>query len=445
MKQKLLMSSLLIGMLGVSAIANAKTLEYRLDNGMKLIVREDHRAPVVVSQIWYKIGASYEHDGISGVSHVLEHMLFKGTKTLKSGEFSAIIAENGGKENAFTGKHYTAYFQRISSDRLELCLRLEADRMRNVVFVEEEFKKELEVIKEERRWRVDNKPKSKLYEQFNAIAFLNSPVRIPTIGWMTDLESLTMQDAKAWYERWYAPNNATLVIVGDVDAEHVYELTQKYFGAYKPMQINASKARKEIAQMGMRHLTLLDKVATPYLLMGYKVPALNTADDAKVPYVLDVIGSILDGGNSARFAKNLLRGQELAVSLGTSYDLYERIEGLFLFAGTPTPTTSVAQLKQAIMEQINELKTHKVAQHELDKVIAQVVAGKIYDRDSMFNMGMQIGTLESAGLTWQHLDNYEENIKKVTADDIIKVTKQYFVEDQLTIAELLPKTPKGGN
>ncbi len=439
MKHSILLMSL-ITTLGFNPAVQAKTVEFLLDNGLKLIVREDHRAPVVVSQVWYKIGASYEHGGISGVSHVLEHMMFKGTKNLRSGEFSEIIAENGGKENAFTSKDYTAYFQRISSDRLELCLRLEADRMRNLVFVEEEFKKEVEVVKEERRLRVDNNPKSKLFEQFNAAAFVNSPVRIPTIGWMTDLESLTMQDAKDWYQRWYAPNNATLVIVGDVDANEVYELTKKHFGMHKSMEIKAPKLRKEIPQIGTRQITLLDKVSTPYLLMGYKVPALNTIDDPKIPYVLDVIAGVLDGGNSARFAKNLLREQEVAVSVGTGYDLYERLEGLFLFAGTPTPQTSIETLKAAIIDQLELLKKEKVSQHELDKVIAQVVAGKIYDRDSMFNMGMQIGTLESVGLDWRRLDEYEEKIKAVTADDILAVAKRYFVEDQLTIGQLLPKT-----
>lgn len=439
MKHAILLMSL-ITLLGINSVSHAKTVEFMLENGMKLIVREDHRAPVVVSQVWYKIGASYEHGGISGVSHVLEHMMFKGTKTLKPGEFSEIIAENGGKENAFTSKDYTAYFQRISSDRLELCLRLEADRMRNLVFIEEEFKKEVEVVKEERRLRVDNNPKSKLFEQFNAAAFVNSPVRIPTIGWMTDLDSLTMQDAKDWYQRWYAPNNATLVIVGDVDADDVYKLTKKYFGKHQSMAIKAPKLRKEIPQIGARQITLMDKVSTPYLLMGYKVPALNTIDDPKTPYVLDVIGGILDGGNSARFSKELLRGQEVAVSVGTGYDLYERLEGLFLFAGTPTPKTNLDELKAAIIAQLDLLKKEKVSQGELDKVIAQVVAAKIYDRDSMFNMGMQIGTLESVGLNWHLLDEYEEKIKSVTADDIIAVAKRYFVEDQLTVGRLLPKT-----
>ena len=443
MKHIILISSLIISFSGISSLAHAKTVEYQLDNGMRLVVREDHRAPVVVSQVWYKIGASYEHGGISGVSHVLEHMMFKGTDTLKPGEFSEIIAENGGKENAFTSKDYTAYFQRISSDRLELCLRLEADRMRNLVFNEDEFKKELDVVKEERRWRVDNKPKSKLFEQFNATAFMNSPARIPTIGWMTDLNNLTMQDAKQWYQRWYAPNNATLVIVGDVNADEVFKLTKKYFGAHKPMEIKEPKLRKEIPQTGARQITLYDKVSSPYLLMGYKVPALNTTDDPKIPYVLDVIAGVLDGGNSARFSKQLLRGDELAVSVGSSYDPYERIEGLFLFAGTPTPKTPVDDLKSAIIKQLDRLKSEKVSQSELNKVIAQVVAAKIYDRDSMFNMGMQIGSLESVGISWRNLDDYEKNIKSVTPEEILKAAKLYFVDDQLTTALLLPKKVQG--
>lgn len=438
MKQFILITSLLAFLGGLSSVVQANVVEYQLQNGMKLVVREDHRAPVVVSQVWYKIGASYEHDGISGVSHVLEHMMFKGTESLKPGEFSEIIAENGGRENAFTSKDYTAYFQRIASDRLELCLRLEADRMRHLVFNEAEFKKEVEVVKEERRLRVDNKPKSKLFEQFQATAFLNSPARIPTIGWMTDLNHLTLQDAKKWYQRWYAPNNATLVVVGDVKAAEVFRLAKKYFSDYEPMDIEAPKLRKEIPQNGLRQITLYDQVSTPYFLMGYKAPSLVTSSDKRLPYTLDVIAGILDGGNSARFSKNLVRGQELAVNMGTSYDLYDRLDGLFLFAGTPTPQSSVEVLQASIKDELEQLKNIAVDQQELDRVIAQVVAAKIYDRDSAFNMGMQMGMLESVGLSWQYLDEYESQVKQVTVEDIQRVAKQIFVEDKLTIATLRP-------
>lgn len=424
------------------SLAQAKTTEFTFDNGLKLLVVEDHRAPVVVSQVWYKIGATYENGGIAGISHVLEHMMFKGTKNLKPGEFSAIIAENGGRENAFTSKDYTAYFQTISSDRLELCLRLEADRMRNLLFDEKQFKKELGVVKEERRWRVDNKPKSKLYEQFLATAFLNSPDRIPTIGWMTVLDQLSLDEVKDWYRRWYAPNNATIVIVGDVDPQNAYQLVKKYFSSYKAEHIESPKKQVEITQQGKREIILKEKVSSPYIMMGYKVPVMNTAKDPKTPYVLDVIGGILDGGSSARLAKNLLRGKEIAIQAGISYDLYDRLEGLFVLAGTPTPKHTIKQLQSAFKSELEKLKTTKVDQKELDRVIAQVVASKIYDRDSMFNMGMQIGILESVGGSWHDLEAYEKQVRKVTVDDIQRVAKQYFVDDGLTVAKLLPKQVK---
>jgi len=215
-------------LLPLSLCAADATRSLTLDNGMKIIVREDHRAPVVVSQVWYKVGASYEHDGITGVSHVLEHMMFKGTDNLKPGEFSEIISANGGRENAFTGRDYTAYFQRIASDRLEICLKLEADRMRNLVLTEAEFAKEIEVVKEERRMRTEDNPNALTYERFIAAAFLNNPYRNPVIGWMQDLDSLTVEDARQWYKRWYTPNNATLVVVGDVKAQDVFKLAKKY-------------------------------------------------------------------------------------------------------------------------------------------------------------------------------------------------------------------------
>ncbi len=419
--------------------AYAKTVEHTLDNGMKLIVREDHRAPVVVSQIWYRIGSSYEHGGITGISHVLEHMMFKGTKNLKPGEFSEIIASNGGSENAFTSRDYTAYFQRIASDRLEICLKLEADRMRNVVFLPDEYQKEVAVVQEERRWRVDNKPKSKLFEQFYATAFLNSPIRIPTIGWMGDLDNLDMQDAANWYRQWYAPNNATLVIVGDVDTDQTIKLVEKYFAHIEPSVIKPPKPRPEVEQQGERRITMYGQTSTPYLIMGYKAPVLKDLQDPSDAYALDVLSGILDGGNSARVARNILRGEELAVEAGTSYDQFDRQAGLFLFAGTPSKGVSPVQLEQAFEREIDELKKNPVSAQELDRVKAQVIAGKVYDRDSMFNLAMQIGMLDSSGYDWGLLDQYVENIRKVSAADIQRVANKYFRSTQLTVATLWPE------
>jgi zinc protease len=417
----------------------AQTVEHKLDNGMKLIVREDHRAPVVVSQVWYRIGSTYEHDGITGVSHVLEHMMFKGTKDLKPGEFSEIIASNGGSENAFTSRDYTAYFQRIASDRLEICLKLEADRMRNVIFLPEEYKKEVAVVQEERRGRIDNQPKSKLFEQFYATAFLNSPVRIPTIGWMGDLDNLEMQDAANWYKQWYAPNNATLVIVGDVDSDKTIALVEKYFGKLEPSNIKPPKPRMEVKQEGERRITMYGQTSTPYLVMGYKAPVLKNLQDPSDAYALDVLSGILDGGNSARVAKNILRGDELAVEAGTSYDQFDRLAGLFLFAGTPNKGVSPEKLEQAFKNEIGDLKSNPVTAKELERVKAQVIAGKVYERDSMFYLAMQVGMLDSSGYDWRLLDQYVDNIRKVTAEDIQRVANKYFDVTQLTVATLWPE------
>ena len=420
----------------------AKTVEHQLDNGMKVIVREDNRAPVVVSQLWYRIGSTYEFDGITGVSHVLEHMMFKGTENLKPGEFSEIIAANGGSENAFTSRDYTTYFQRIASDRLELCLQLEADRMRNVIFKSGEFKKELAVVKEERRWRVDNKPKSKLFEQFFATAFLSSPIRIPTIGWMDDLKNMEMQDAADWYRQWYAPNNATLVIVGDVKSEDAIALVEKYFADIEPSDINPPKPRAEIEQQGERRIVMYGQTSNPYLIMGYKAPVLKDLEDPADAYALDVMSGILDGGNSARIATRILRGDEIAVEAGTSYDQFDRLAGLFLFAGTPNKGVEPAALEQAFKGEIDDLREKKVSDSELERVKAQVIAGKVFDRDSMFNMGMQIGMLDASGYDWSILDDYVDNIRKITADDIQRVARKYFNDDQLTVATLLPEQQK---
>ncbi len=436
MIQKLLLFLTLFTVLPLQA----NTVESILENGMKIIVREDHRAPVVASQVWYRIGSTYEYDGITGVSHVLEHMMFKGTKKLKPGDFSEIIAANGGSDNAFTSHDFTGYHQRIASDRLEICLELEADRMRNVIFLQEEFNKELAVVQEERRWRVDNKPKSKLFEQFYATAFLSSPKRIPVIGWMGDLESLEMKDAADWYKQWYAPNNATLVVVGDVDSNEVIKLAEKYFAKLKPSDIKPPKLRPEIAQMGERRIKLYGQTASPYMIMGYKTPVLvGNKDKVKDIYALDVMSAILDGGSSARIAKNMLRGTEIAADAGTSFDPFDRLSGLFLFAGTPSEGVKPEQLEQAFKSEIKDLQETPVTSKELERVKAQVIASKVFERDSMFYTGMQIGMLDSVGLDWRILDTYVDDIRSITAEDVQRVAKEYFDSSQLTVATLWPE------
>lgn len=412
--------------------------EYKLNNGLKLIVKEDHRAPIVTSQIWYKVGSANENSGITGISHVLEHMMFKGTRKIKAGEFSRIISVNGGRENAFTGNDYTAYFQTLAQDRLPISLRLEADRMRGLLLPEDEFKKELNVVMEERRLRTDDDPQALLYEQFNAAAYVNSPYHNPIIGWMDDLKNLQVTDLKAWYQHWYTPNNATLVIVGDVDPNEVHTLVKRYFGPIQPLHTAPLKPRRESPQQGTRRISVKAPAELPYLLLGYKTPVLNTATDKTEAYALEVLAGILDGGNSARLSRDLIRGQQIAASASAGYDLLSAHDSLFLLDGTPTPGTSITALEQQLRAQIQQLRDQPVTEQELDRVKAQVVAAAVYERDSVFYQAMQIGMLETIGLSWRLIDDYVDRIRAVTAAQVQQVARKYLDDDQLTVAVLEP-------
>jgi zinc protease len=417
----------------------AQVHETKLTNGMKVLVKEDHRAPVVVSQVWYKVGSSYENLGITGVSHVLEHMMFKGTAKYASGEFSRIIAENGGSENAFTGRDYTAYFQQLEKSRLPISMQLEADRMRNLTLPAEEFNKELAVVMEERRLRTDDNPRALTQEKFYATAFISSPYHNPIIGWMNDLQNLSVEDLGVWYRRWYAPNNATLVIVGDVDAQAVFELAEQYFGKLAASELKPLKPRREVLQSGMRKITVKAPAELPYLMMGYKVPVLNTASEQWEPYALEMLAGILGGSNSARFPRELVREQQIAVGVNIGYDLFARQEDLLVIEATPAQGHEIEEVKQAIEMQIQRLKTELVNEDELARIKAQVVAHKVYEQDSVFYQAMQMGMLETIGLGWRKLDEYPERIRAITAEQVQVVARKYLVKDGLTVATLDPQ------
>lgn len=432
----------------VTHAAESRVHEQVLANGMKILVKEDHRAPVVVSQVWYKVGSSYEPGGITGISHMLEHMMFKGTKQYPAGEFSRIIAEHGGQENAFTGTDYTAYFQTLEKSRLEISFKLEADRMRNLDLKAEELEKELQVVTEERRMRTEDKPRAKMQEQFNAVAFANSPYKNPVIGWPSDIAHYTVEDLQAWYQQWYAPNNATLVVVGDVEAEQVVKLAEQYFASLKPSDIKPLKPQEEIEQKGTRKLTVKAPAKLPYLMMGYKVPVLKTAKPEWEAYALEVLAGILDGGNGARLSSRLVRGKEIAVSAGAGYDMSSRLPEMFLLEATPAEGKSVFDLEYALKEEVYQLQNQLVSQDELQRIKAQVLANDIYQKDSNFYQAMQLGLLETVGLGWQKADAYVDNINKVTAEQVREVARKYLIEDTLTVAYLEPQpiteAPKTG-
>ena len=417
----------------------ADVSEYLLSNGLKLIVKPDHRAPVAVTQVWYKVGSSYEYNGITGISHQLEHMMFKGTENLAPNEFSRIIAANGGRENAFTGRDYTAYFQTMEADRLEVSFRLEAERMRKLIIDETELIKEREVVAEERRMRTEDNPIAMTREAFNATAFVNSPYHHPIVGWMSDINHYEAEDLREWYQKWYAPNNATIVVAGDVDAEAVYKLAEKYFGKLTREVIAVVKPQIEVPQLGVRKVIVQTPAKLPYLMMGWKVPVVKTADASWEPYALEMLAGILDGGASARFSRELVRGKEIATSIGAGYGLFSRLDDLFIVAGTPTKVHTVSELQQAVKQQIEMLKTELVKEQELTRIKAQVVANKTYERDSVFYQAMQIGMLETIGLDWRLSEEYVKNIDAVTAQQVQAVARKYFIDKTLTVAELLPQ------
>jgi zinc protease len=419
--------------------ADGDSHEYRLGNGLKLIVREDHRAPVVVSQVWYKIGAGYETDGSTGLSHLLEHLMFKGTPAHPNGEFSRIIAVNGGRENAFTGRDYTSYFQTMASDRLAVSFELEADRMRNLGFDQAEFEKERKVVMEERRLRTDDNPQAALYEQFNATAFTRGPAHHPVIGWMDDLEHLTLEDARNWYARWYAPNNATLVVVGDIAPDAVRKLAEHWFGALKNSDIAATKPRNTTAQRGERRITMKLPAQLPYLMLGYHVPVLRDLPQSHEPYALEVLAGILGAGKSARLERDLVRGAQLVAAASVGYELYSRQGAQFMLDATPATGKGVAEVEKALRAQIARLRDEPVAQDELERIKAQVVASRVFERDSMFYQAMQIGQLETVGLDWRVNDDYVTRVRAVTPEQLRAVAQKYLIEDTLTVAVLDPQ------
>ncbi len=439
MRRRLLLCAGVFCMLGTAHAATDPVGELKLDNGMRVIVKTDRRAPVVVSMVWYKVGSVDEVNGVTGVAHVLEHMLFKGTKTMPGGDFSKIVAAVGGRDNAFTSRDYTGYFQTVQKAQLPLMLKLEADRMVNALIPPDEFVKEIKVIQEERRWRTDDRPRSLTYEQLMATALRAHPYRIPTVGWMNDLQNMSAEDARAFYEKWYAPNNATLVVVGDVSHEEVFKLAREHFGPHKAKVLPPRKPQDEPVQTGIRRITVKAPAEQPYLLMAYRAPRLVDADKDWEPYALDMLASVLDGNEAARFSRELIRGTQIASSVDASYDGVGRGPGFFFFSGVPTAGKTVEQLEQAVRSEVQKIIDKGVTEEELKRLKAQTIAARVYERDSMFFQARQIGSMEVIGFSHQVIDVMTEKFKAVTAEQVREVAKKYLIDDALTVAYLDPQ------
>lgn len=422
-----------------AAQSGSEVTEFTLDNGMQVLVREDHRAPVVVSQIWYRVGSSYEGRGNTGLSHLFEHMMFKGTEAYPEGEFSEIISREGGRLNAFTGRDFSAYFEIMAADRLPIALELEADRMANLQIDGEALATEREVVLEERRLRTEDRPEGRFGERYAAIANPGTGYAHPIIGWADDVAGLTVDDLEGWYQQWYTPSNATLVVAGDVEPEAVHALAQEYFGAIPGREVPAVHDSDNLDPPGERRLVYRDEQArVPQLRMGYEVPSFATADDSRDPYALLMLATILDGGDGARLSETLVRGSGVAAAAGAGYNPMVRLDGEFSLFGVPADG-DVAEVEQALREEIERLQREPVTGEELERARSQLLADHLFELDSVFYQAMQLGMLETTGAGWETLDAFEQNVRALTAEDLQAAAERYLRPEMLTVGVMQPQ------
>lgn len=411
---------------------------YTLDNGLNVLVKEDHRAPVATVMLWYNIGSADEPGGITGVSHALEHMMFKGSSKYPAGEFSKIIASIGGQENAVTNADYTAYFETIPATELPIAMQLEADRMRNLSFDRSAFKKEIQVVREERALRTDNNPQALLFERYMATAHLTEPYHHPIIGWMSDLQEMRLVDLKNWYDNFYNPSNATLVVTGDVKSQDVFELAKVYFADLPQHATFKRKHQIEPPALGPKETTIHKPAQIPLLMYGYLVPSAVSHKNSLDPYVLEIIGGILDAGDNGRLTRDLIRNTRIASQANVYYSLYSRYQTQFILIGIPAANHSMDDVKRMFQKEITQLQQEPISEVELQRVKNQIIAQKVFEKDSIFSQAMELGLLAILGLHDENIDSYTKKIKQITPEQIQKVAQRYLINQAVTEARLEP-------
>lgn len=414
----------------------AKITETTLPNGLKIILQEEHKAPVVTFQIWYNVGSRNEVTGKTGLSHLLEHMMFKGTKDHGKGEFSRIVAKNGGTENAFTGNDYTAYFERFASDRIDLSLELEPDRMRNLLLDSDEFLLERDVVKEERRLRTDDDPYSFLVENLYALSFIAHPYHNPVIGWMTDLDHVSREDALQHYKTYYVPNNATVVVVGDFDTKSLLLKMKKAFGRIPKGPEPPKVTIVEPPQQGERRTTVRREAQLVFIFVGYPTPNFKNQD----VYPLSVLSHLLSSGKSARLYRSLVYEQQLALDAGGNYDGLTTDPDLFYLYATVRPDRKPEEAEKALFAELERVKAEPIPELEMTKAKNQVEAAFVMGQDSNFFRAMQLGMAKTVGAGVDYVESFVENVRKVTAEDVQRVALTYFIEEHRNVGILIPKS-----
>ena len=411
---------------------------FTLKNGMQVVIVENHRVPVVTHMVWYRVGSADEGPGETGIAHFLEHLMFKGTKKRKPGEFSQIVARNGGQENAFTSTDYTAYFQTIAADRLEMVMEMEADRMTNLVITDKEVEPERLVVLEERRSRVDNNPGAILGEHINGALFLNHPYRNPVIGWEHDIKALDIKRILAFYKRWYAPNNAILVVAGAITAEQLRPLAKKYYGKIPAQPPVVRNRAKEPPQRAAREVILRDKrVRQPSWRRSFLAPTLQWGDKTHV-YPLEVLSNILGGGASSRLYRRLVVENKTAVSSGAYYSGDDRGPGRFVFYASPRGDVTMDALEMAVVAEITDIIKNGITADEVLRAKERMVAESVYARDSLSGGARALGAALASGLSVDDVESWPDNIAAVTAKQINDAAKALFDNNRSVTGLLLP-------
>lgn len=428
-----------VGVTDAKEHSESSIFQHTLTNGLEIIVKPDHRSPVAAIMLWYRAGSIDEVNGRTGIAHLLEHMMFQGTDTTGPGEHARKIAATGGRSNAFTSTDYTGYLQELHSSELELAMQLEADRMQNLLLRDKEFKNELRVVMEERRQRVDDNPRGLLMEQLAAAMYVSHPYRTPIVGWMSDLEHLTMEDAADWHRRWYVPNNAALVIAGDVQPENVVRLAQKYFGDIESKFLPTRKPQEEPARLGSRRVTVQANTTLQSQIIAYSAPKLVDVAADWEPYALYLLAGVLDGHSAARLHKRLVLEEKVAHSVSVSYDGLRRGPGAFYVSFSPVEGHTLMELEAGWNEEILRLTKGGVSDAELNRVKAQVIAGQVFSGDSVLGQASRMGRMWAIGFAPNAPDVINDKLRTITPLQVQEVAKKYLVGRHTTIAILEPK------
>lgn len=427
----------LAAMPGRAAVFNPET--FTLDNGMEVIVVPNHRAPVVMHMVWYRVGAADDPVGKSGVAHFLEHLMFKGTKTVGPGEFSTIVARNGGNENAFTSQDYTGYFQKVAKDRLELVMRLEADRMTNLVLSDDIVLPERAVVLEERSARTDNQPGALLSEQVNAAQYLAHPYGVPIIGWAHEIGALTTDDALAFYRRHYGPDNAILIVTGDITMAELRPLAEKYYGTIPALGVAPRMRPQEPPQRAARRVELRDpRVRQAEWSRGYLAPSHN-AGATEQAYPLQILAEILGGGATSRLYRELVVDQAVAASAGAWYDSVSLDLTRFAIYASPSPGVDVATLEAAVEGEIARLLDDGVTAKEVARVKNRLISEAVYARDSLYIAARAFGSALTAGMTVDDVESWPERVEAVTVEQVNAAARAVLVPETSVTGVLLPQ------